>query len=67
MRNFLSNLLGLAQDFVIGLLLVTVIAGIAAWIAGENYGLKAALWIGGVLIAAVIYNVKPYKPESSRQ
>jgi hypothetical protein len=64
MRNFLSNLLGLAQDFVIGLLLVTVIAGIAGWIAGENYGLKAILWIGGVLMAAVIYNVKTYKAES---
>ena len=64
MRNFLSNLLGLAQDFVIGLLLVTVIAGIAGWIAGDNYGLKAILWIGGVLMAAVIYNVQTYKPES---
>ena len=64
MRNFLSNLLGLAQDFVIGLLLVTVIAGIAGWIAGDNYGLKAILWIGGVLMAAVIYNIKTYKPES---
>lgn len=64
MRNFLSNLLGLAQDFVIGLLLITVIAGIAGWIAGDNYGLKAILWIGGVLMAAVIYNVKTYKPES---
>ena len=49
---------------MIGLLLVTVIAGIAGWIAGDNYGLKAILWIGGVLMAAVIYNVKTYKPES---
>ncbi len=64
MRNFLSNLLGLAQDFVIGLLLVTVIARIVGWIPGDNYGLKAILWIGGVLMAAVIYNVKTYKPES---
>ena len=64
MRNFLSNLHGLAQDFVIGLLLVTVIGGIVGWIPGDNYGLKAILWIGGVLMAAVIYNVKTYKPES---
>jgi hypothetical protein len=64
MRNFLSNLHGLAQDFVIGLLLVTVIGGIAGWIVGDNYGLAAALWISGVLIAAVIYNVNTHKPES---
>ena len=64
MRNFLSNLVGLLQDFVIGLLLVIAIGGIAGWIAGDNYGLKAILWIGGVLMAAVIYNVKTYKPES---
>jgi hypothetical protein len=32
--------------------------------SGDNYGLKAILWIGGVLMAAVIYNVKTYKPES---
>jgi hypothetical protein len=64
MRTFLGNLVGLLQDFVIGLLLVIAIGGVAGWIAGENFGLKAVLWIGGVLMAAVIYNVKTYKPES---
>jgi hypothetical protein len=59
----MRNMIGLARDFVIGLLLVVTIGGIAGWITGENYGLKAALWIGGVLIAAAIYNVVTYKPE----
>ena len=51
------NLVGLARDFVIGIVLVILIGQVAGWIAGENYGLKAGLWIGGVLVAAVAYNV----------
>lgn len=64
MPNFSSNLIGLARDFVIGLLLVIAIGRIAGGIAGGNYGLKAILWIGGVLTAAVIYNVVAHKRES---
>lgn len=51
------NLIGLARDFVIGIVLVILIGRVAGSIAGENYGLKAGLWIGGVLVAAVAYNV----------
>jgi hypothetical protein len=51
------NLIGLARDFVIGIVLVILIGRVAGWSAGENYGLKAGLWIGGVLVAAVAYNV----------
>ena len=51
------NLIGLARDFVIGIVLVIVMGRVAGSIAGENYGLKAGLWIGGVLVAAVAYNV----------
>lgn len=51
------NMIGLARDFVIGIVLVILIGQVAGGIAGENYGLKAGLWIGGVLVAAVAYNV----------
>ena len=51
------NLIGLARDLVIGIVLVILIGQVAGWIGGENYGLKAGLWIGGVLVAAVAYNV----------
>ena len=51
------NLVGLARDFVIGIVLVILIGQVAGWIGGENYGLTAGLWIGGVLVAAVAYNV----------
>ena len=51
------NLIGLARDLVIGIVLVILIGQVAGWIAGENYGLKASLWIGGVLVAAAAYNV----------
>ena len=51
------NLIGLARDFVIGIVLVILIGRVAGSTAGENYGLKAGLWIGGVLVAAVAYNV----------
>jgi len=60
----MRNLVGLLQDFVIGLLLLTVILGTAGWIAGDNYELKAMIGIGGIMIAAVIYNVVTYEPES---
>ena len=64
MRHFFGNLFGLAGDLAIGLLLVIAIGRVAGGIAGDNYSLKAILWIGGVLMAAVIYNVKTDKPES---
>ena len=51
------NLVSLARDFVIGIVLVILIGQVAGWIGRENYGLKAGLWIGGVLVAAVAYNV----------
>jgi uncharacterized membrane protein len=60
----MHNLVGLLRDFVIGLLLLTVVFGIAGWIAGDNYEQKAMIGIGGILIAAVIYNVATHKPES---
>jgi hypothetical protein len=42
---------------VIGIVLVILIGQVAGWIGRENHGLKAGLWIGGVLVAAVAYNV----------
>lgn len=61
------NMIGLARDFVIGILLVILIGQVAGGIAGENYGLKAGLWIGGVLVASVAYNAVTKRRDHHRE